>query len=363
MRLLMATRRTDQRARDSWLRLALTIRRLDHVTGVLIDRTPNGEAELYLQDLAAGIISDGSLHIVRQTYDAPMSDVLRLWSSLSPKWTVGLHDDDTWIGDPVVPHSIDPRVTLYAPKLLISDTGTGRTTLARPWTSQHALFGAVSPRLQSAYLKYVGNSPMTIGGEDLLLLFMAAEMGQLRWNPDFTYRWESANWSDAMCREVAVTGYTQGFLEDHVDATTAFILFQSLDRLACCTSMRPYVSETVHRRAVRNALRSFWPVVDHRGKFIYRMSTRRIRVAMLSTRGVAPRRRRITGTIRALQDYESLSASNWFMQVTSGAVRLVSLRDIRKELIPRIRASVAPDPLYMSQVEYWEGQIGAIPPM
>jgi hypothetical protein len=120
VRLLMATRRTDLRARDSWERMASTIRLHNHVTGVLIDRTPNGEAMLHLKEPAAELIADGSLQVVRQSCAAPMSEVLRLWRKLPSCWTIGLHDDDTWQGVPVVPPRIQTSVTLYAPTLFTS---------------------------------------------------------------------------------------------------------------------------------------------------------------------------------------------------------------------------------------------------
>jgi hypothetical protein len=361
VRLLMATRRTDPRARDSWSRLASTIQRLDHVTGVLIDRTPNGEATLHLQDLAAETISDGSLQIVRQTYDAPMSDVLRLWSSLSPKWTVGLHDDDTWIGDPVVPAGMHSSVTLYAPNLMVSTDAAQPPHARRPWTSQHALFGAMSPRLQAGYLDYVANAPMTIGGEDLLLLFMAAEMGNLAYNPHFTYIWDASNWHAGADRDAMIGDYTQGFLKDHVDPATAFIIFQSIDRLAACTSIRKFASESAYRRSIRHAIMSFWPVVDHRGKAIYRLAPRRFRVAMLSTRGMRPMNLRLSSTMKALlpksDGQESLLADDWFTAVNSGTLRFVSLEQVKDDLLPRIEDAVRGNVEFTDQVHFWRARI------
>jgi hypothetical protein len=364
VRLLMATRRTDLRARDSWERMASTIRLHNHVTGVLIDRTPNGEAMLHLKDPAAELIADGSLHIIRQGYNTPMIDVLRLWRTLPAQWTIGLHDDDSWSGNPSVPATIDADTTLYAPQLLVSTGASGTAVTRRPWTSQHAIFGAMSPRLQSAYLDYVADAPMSIGGEDLLLLFMAGRMGTLSYNPDFTYIWDASNWQPGSERDAMMSVYTSGFLEDEVDATTAFIIFQSLDRLASCASIREHSSESTFRKSVRHALMSFWPVVNHRGKIVYRVSPRRCRVAMLSTRGMRPLHARIRSTAHAFVSQRNTlgiaQKRNWFEEVNRGVLRLTSIEQIQSQLLPHVREAVAGKVQASNQVEFWDARIRSV---
>jgi hypothetical protein len=202
---------------------------------------------------------------------------------------------------------------------------------------------------------------MTIGGEDLLLLFMPGEMGKVVCNPNFAYTWDGSNWTDTADHASLMADYTQGFMENHLDAVAAFILFQSLDRLAACSSLRPHISSSRYRRAVQDAIRSFWPVVDHRGKILYRASPRQLRVALLSTRGVGPLRARLRAMTSSLSSGASKDAQarepGWFARVDSGHLRLSSLSQIEGELLPRLRETALGHPLVTQQVDFWESRI------
>jgi hypothetical protein len=355
LRVLMATRRSDEQAHRAWQACVEMVRSSSLLTAVLIDRTEQASASQFLQSNAFDLLDEGRVQVVRQTPNDSIREIFSVWKHLDPLWTLTLHDDDTWQGIPALPSSLNPRVSLYTPTIHVCEEGQVVRTAHR-WTSQHALFGASTPSLQRAYLDYLCSAPMVIGGEDLLLLFMADQMGFVRPMPGYTYFWNADNWLDEEKRKETTRRYANQFDVPGLDAVSGYVLFQSLDRLASCHAMAPYMNRKSLHRSIRTSMRTFWPIVDVRGHFAYSISPRPIREGLLRGRGQRPMARLTLMARRRTPTpaMDTQSRRGWLPDVDTGEVRLTSVNQVLTRLLPELELALGDNEIAVSQVKYWE---------
>ena len=354
VRVILATRRTDQRAVSVWRSLAESVSGNQHISGVVFDRTASQEARDYLTKSHSAAVETGRLSIVVQGHTAPLKAITDAWRQLPRMWTCMVHDDDHWTGAPTVGPDVPHDVSLLAPSIWIQSAGMAEARLAHRWTSQHALFGAVSPHVQAAYLEYTHDSPLLSGGEDLLMLFLADSMGRIHDMPGYDYYWDPGHWDDSESTKDSLANYLSAALASDISSVSRFVLIQSMDRLAACA----YIPETVPLRrrleAVRHAVGTFWPVVDPLGHSLYRLLPERARCAVLKSSGQGRSLKRMTAIARQIVTKRSAPPVNYLQAVESGATRLHGIRDIQGNLIPALRKAAAGDPEFVTLIDFWD---------
>lgn len=352
--LIMASRRTGDDAQATRERFVETTAQIESGSGILFDRTPDG---VIWSPSAMNTIRDlGSrFSVVRQGSVAPISDVWRELDSVPGAWIMGFHDDDHWVGIPIVPTPSDPRVTLYAPNVLVSD-GTAQWA-AHEWTSQHALFGAIRSDVFRMIAQYLASAPSPWGGEDLMLLSLAGSMGQIERMDGYTYVWRRHNWTS-----VTSDSSTQSYLAEQgweeLSSLSTYLLLQSFDRLAVF-AYADEVDDDKWRRGVDEVLATFWPVIDRRGHDLLRRLPSRLRGALISTRGEGTGPRRFRSLIRtAPRSIFSVCEHESFQAFESGRNLVRTPHDVSHSLLPAF-AKEAPVRV-QPQLDYWDWCIAKV---
>ena len=362
LRMLLATRRSDSSAYAAWGGLLTTLQRSPQLEGLVIDRTTDGSAGQYARDHGDELIRQDRLDIVRQDYTAPVRDIVATWADAPLRWTLAVHDDDHWEGVPSLPSCPATDVSLYVPRLFGRLAADEPWALMHRWTGQHALFGAAAPYVQKPFLAYVRDEPVSFGGEDLLLLFLCMGLGSIREMPDYTYFWDGANWGSDDAAQASTREYTHGLLDDEIGSSSAFILFQSLDRLAICSYLIDQVPDRVVLGMSRLALGTFWPVVDRRAHAVYSRASARFRINLLATRGSGRSIGRLVSVVAgAFHHAPNLGGNCTYLQaVDAGVTKMSTMAEIRGLLLPDLRRALQHQSEALNQVDHWEAGIGRV---
>ena len=358
----MATRRTDATARGAWRRLCSNLESTPGVEVCVIDRTPNGECARFVQDTYPNLLLSPRLRIIEQGSDAPLKAIAQAWRGLPPMWTCAVHDDDDWHGTPQLPERLHENISLLAPRVWARRDVNHPWQLAHQWTSQHALFGALSPIVQGPYLNYVDDAPLALGGEDLLVLFLAGVLGEIRLMSGYEYFWDAGHWVDQQSMEHQLAAYIGDSLASELSRLSAFILFQSLDRLAICSYLPSEGKAKQTKRAIRQALRTFWPIIDLRAHAVYAVAPRSTRIALLTTRGQGRGLRRARYILRSAQESRASAPQprTYLQAVDQGIVRLHGLQAVKRDLLPALSDAVKGSALMSEQVDFWRDRISQL---
>jgi len=352
--LVMASRRTDEHAQFVRERFIETVAQVDQGSGVLIDRTPDGvewctPARETIQSLG------GRLRVVRQSHAASISDAWLELSRLNDQWIVQFHDDDNWRGVPTIPESPDPSVTLYAPNVLVSD-GIKEWN-AHEWTTQHALFGAIRGDVFRMIAKYLAAAPNPWGGEDLMMLSFAGSLGRIERQHGYSYIWHRHNWTSETS-ELSTQRYLGDQGWEGLASLSTYLLLQSLDRLAVF-AYADSVDDAQWKVGVDEVLDTFWPVIDRRGHELLRRLPRRLRGALISTRGEGTGPRRIISLVKRVpSSLSAVSLEHSFEAFQSGQILVSTPGDVANSLLPAL-VRVAPTKV-QAQLGYWAECIGRV---
>lgn len=354
---VLATRREDDRASESWLRLLRDVDTSTQLTAHILDRTPSGCIESELEKVG-WVPAESRLHVVRQGDDAPIRDVWLAIHALNPDWLVTVADDDSWSGLSTLDPPTDTSVSVVAPELVLESEG-GSTHLPKGRIqTHHVLHGLLRRDVVQTISSYMSEAPTPWGGEDLLMLHVAEQFGRIEESSGYRYYWNTRNW-DGSTQDDVLRGYLLRAGWGSMANLSTYLLCQSLDRVAVAAYAREQLPEARWRHMVQAALQQFWPVTDPGHHRTFRRLPAPVRRAVLESRGLSGRRRVASILANSAAHAVRTAKAQTLLEAYSSGKRLVEdTGQILGSLLPALR-SVSPRETHQ-QIDYWSECVATV---
>jgi hypothetical protein len=354
--LMLPVTRSNSHSQQNWQNTLKLLNTRDDIIIVIIDKTP----DLIIYDYCKMNYTnfENNLYVLGR----PRTEsIFTSQSSVTLDrnlWITQMHDDDTWVGTPFIPHDANPN-DVFVYNLSKSPIAEFESKIQKGnLPTQEVIFGAIPGIIWNVFSEYV-----KIQGEpaadslDSTLYLLCDVFGHIRVSTDFTYSWSAKNWT---VRRKAISNLresTNAMGWGKHSGVNASLIHRALDQISAYSFSALRFEMILSKDDIEYTLLRF-NLLNPLGVEKNRIP-KCIQFAMSSSRDVTNPLMRIVRVIKFLtQDSYKISKIDTTSKFILGFVPITDKKFIRSDFVASLEG--IKNPIFRRKLNVWQREFKKI---